>query len=297
MPPWFASQTPQVQPFLRWPGGKRWAVSQLLPWVRRLLAEDGRYFEPFLGGGAVFFALGPKRATLGDINGDLIDTYRSVRRFPHRLRQAIRELSVCRRVFDRQRQAKPRTGFGKAVRLLYLNRVAFSGLYRVNRKGEFNVPFDGSRGTDLLWRSDVLTAASQVLEKTSLCSQDFEATMSDSGRGDLVYCDPAYTVSHNNNCFVRYNESNFSWDDQVRLAKAASQAVSRGASVLVTNADHRSIRELYADWPVVSLRRQTRLAPDPEKRGATTEALVVLTPKNRLDAVRSAGKRRRGEGG
>jgi DNA adenine methylase len=294
MPPWLPTPPTSVEPFVRWPGGKRWAVPQLLPLARAFLSRSGRYFEPFLGGGALFFALRPTASTLSDVNSELIDTYQIVRQCPQKLAEHIREMRVSRAVFEAVKASRPSTQFERAVRFLYLNRVAFSGIYRLNRHGIFNVPYDGTRGTDLLWKSDLLERAGAALDGAALSSEDFEETMSTSGSGDVVYCDPAYTVSHNNNCFVRYNEKNFSWPDQERLAGAAMRAATRGATVLVTNADHESVRSLYDGWPSISIARRTRLAPNPARRGDTTELLVVLATGNNLRQARARLQSRHG---
>lgn len=266
-------------PFLKWPGGKRWAAPALLPLARRLLREEGTYYEPFLGGGALFFALRPSRAALSDVNRELISTYRVVRRCPAKVQAALRNIPVSCSQYYRFRSSTPRSPFDRAVQFLYLNRLAFSGIYRLNRQGRFNVPYNGGmRGTDRLWRTDILLQAARALRKARLATGDFSVALDLAGAGDLVYCDPAYTVAHNNNCFVRYNESNFRWADQIRLASAAESAVKRGASVLVTNADNHSVISLYRDWPIFRLVRRSSVSPDPAKRRLTTELVVILAP-------------------
>lgn len=267
------------EPFLKWPGGKRWAVPALLPFAQRLLREDGTYYEPFLGGGALFFALRPSRALLSDVNHELISTYRVVRRYPAKIEAALRNIPASRTRYYRLRSTTPRLAFDRAVRFLYLNRLAFSGIYRLNRQGRFNVPYNGgTRGTDWLWRTDALRQAARALRKARFAIGDFSVALALAGHGDLVYCDPTYTVAHNNNCFVRYNESHFRWADQIRLASAARGAVERGASVLVTNADHPSVISLYRDWPILRLLRRSNVPRDPAKRRITTELVVILAP-------------------
>lgn len=268
-----------VDPFLKWPGGKRWAVPTLLPLARRLLREGGTYYEPFLGGGALFFALRPSRAVLSDINPELIGTYRVVRRCPAKLQAALKNIPVSSGRYYNLRSSAPRSAFHRAVRFLYLDRLAFGGIYRLNRHGRFNVPYNGgTRGTDILWRTDTLAQAARVLRKARLSIGDFSAALDLAGTGDLVYCDPTYTVAHNNNCFVRYNENNFRWADQIRLASAAKGAVERGASVMITNADHHSIISLYRGWPILRLARHSSVSTNPAKRRTTTELVVILAP-------------------
>lgn len=275
------ADTSSCEPFLKWLGGKRWAVPILLPLARRFLREGGTYYEPFLGGGALFFALRPPKATLSDVNYELISTYRAVRRCPAKVQAALRNIPVSRSQYYGLRSSAPRSLLDRAVRFLYLNRLAFGGIYRLNRQGRFNVPYNGgTRGTDLLWRTNTLRQAARALRKARLTAGDFSAALDLAGPGDLVYCDPTYTVAHNNNCFVRYNECNFRWTDQIRLASAAERAVKRGASILVTNADHPSIISLYRDWSIFRLVRHSGVSPDPTKRRLTSELVMVLVPND-----------------
>ena len=131
----------------------------------------------------------------------------------------------------------------QAVRFLYLNRVCFNGLYRVNLRGEFNVPI-GSK-VEVMFPNGFLRAISDRLRHARLMESDFEAVIAQAGRNDFVFIDPPYTVTHNNNGFIKYNDVLFSWEDQIRLAKAAMSAKRRGSLVFVSNADHAAVRELY----------------------------------------------------
>lgn len=264
-----------VKPFLKWPGGKRW----ILPYVREIL--DGRgfntYIEPFLGGGAVYFGLRPDRAILSDVNPDLITTYRQVKKSPMVIIDRLKALTVDAPTYYRLREWEPTCDLDRAVRFLYLNRTAFAGMYRVNREGRFNVPFGGGQRTpEVLWKENLLLKASAALDNATILTGDFEAALFAAGAGDFVYCDPTYTVAHNNNGFVRYNERIFSWADQRRLARAADHAAKRGAMVLVSNAVHQEVRDLYPEACVHLLDRQTLLSPRPNKRGSTQEFLFVL---------------------
>ncbi len=178
------------------------------------------------------------------------------------------------------RSAPPSTQFDAAVHFLYLNRTAFGGMYRLNGLGQFNVPFGGGERTpERLWRDGLLVHAAQALQGVSLRSADFQRTLAAAGSGDLVYCDPTYTTAHNNNGFIRYNERNFSWRDQQRLARACRRAADRGALVLVSNAVHDEIRKLYADSDVHEVGRWSSLCPRPAMRRPTRELLFILRPR------------------
>ncbi len=152
-------------------------------------------------------------------------------------------------------------------------------MYRLNRRGEFNVPFGGGeRRPDPLWNDDLLVSAARTLSSADLRCADFELILRSARSGDLVFCDPTYTVAHNNNGFVRYNETNFRWVDQVRLASVCSRLRSRGVTVIVSNAFHAEVRSLYPDATVLDVERTSTLCPSPTKRRSTQEFLFVLTP-------------------
>lgn len=269
------AQRKPVKPFLKWPGGKRW----LTRYVASALGCRGyrRYFEPFLGGGAVFFALQPEVATLSDINADLISTYIQVRCRPQELIRRLKELSVDQATYNHLRETEPRNRVDRAVRFLYLNRTSFGGIYRLNQKGRFNVPFGGGQRTPApLWEDGLLVDASRSLRSAEICVGDFEDGLAGARGGDLVYCDPTYTVAHNNNGFVRYNERNFSWDDQRRLAALCRRLVKRGATVIVSNAANDEVLDLYRCPEVLSVSRSSTVCPRSEKRGLAKEVLLVF---------------------
>lgn len=273
----------KMQPFLKWPGGKRWAADIIAKLIRKHLT--GTYFEPFLGGGAVFFHLLPKAAVLSDINKDLIITYQTVQSEYEAVIEKLRTMNVSKEDYYRIRAMSPRTNITKAARFLYLNRTAFAGMYRLNGNGQFNVPFGGGQRTPApLWERNLLRNASNALKGIKIMTAHFEETINMAGPGDVVYCDPTYTVAHDRNAFIRYNEKNFSWIDQKRLAKIAKSAVLRGATVLVSNAHHSSIRDLYPDARVRHLKRRSLISRDPSKRCEVKEYLFILTPDRNDDS-------------
>lgn len=265
----------QGRPFLKWPGGKRWLANKIISKIAPRLAN--RYFEPFLGGGAVFFMLQPDNATLSDINPDLINVYRQVRDKPEALLERIKRRKVTKENYYRIREQHIHHPLQRAVRFLYLNRTAFGGIYRLNRRGQFNVPYGGGQRTpSCLWEQELIKAASRALKGKTLLVSDFEEVMEKARNGDVVYCDPTYTVAHENNGFLRYNEKNFSWEDQKRLASAARRAVRHGATVIVSNAFDRSLLDLY--WPSkpVVYVRNSLVSPNPAERRQVRECLFIL---------------------
>lgn len=263
----------EVLPFLKWAGGKRW----LMPLAHQLREVPFRsYFEPFLGSGAMFFALAPKSAVLSDVNIDLIEAYRALR---ENACAVERELIKHHRFHDSDyyydiRASKPRTPHTRAARFIYLNRTCWNGLYRVNRQGQFNVP----KGTkeNVLLDSDNFCEIGKRLESVSLRSGDFEKTIEKAGAGDLIFTDPPYTVRHQYNGFVKYNEQLFSWDDQVRLKTALVLAKNRGAKIICTNADHASIRELYEpDFDLFPVDRYSAISGLSTSRGKYAELIIT----------------------
>jgi DNA adenine methylase len=255
--------------FLKWAGGKRWLVSQhegIFP------LAFGRYVEPFLGSGAVFFHLNPQRAVLSDSNADLVNAYRALQSHHDQIQRLL--LAYQKRhtstFYYRWRRRRPRNPIHQAARFLYLNRVCWNGLYRVNLDGEFNVPL-GTK-TTIAFPPGYLRLVSGCLHKARILHSDFEDVIDKTDAGDFLYVDPPYTVMHNNNNFLRYNDVLFSWEDQKRLAAAVKRASKRRALILVSNANHNSVRQLYRGFGSVAvLRRASVLAGDAALRRQTTE--------------------------
>ena len=262
---------------MKWPGGKRWLCRTIAGLVADLRFD--RYFEPFLGGGAVYFAIQPKQCVLSDINSDLINVYQQVKRCPNKLVEELKKLPVTSEFYAALRSEHPTGKVRQAIRFLFLNRTAFGGMYRVNQNGDFNVPFGGGHRTpNVLWDSNLLTEAASALKTAELKCDDFEVVLEGARSGDLAFCDPTYTVTHNNNGFVRYNESNFRWADQIRLAKVCAGLRAKGVTVIVSNAFHKEVRDLYDGATIIPVARPNTLCPKPEKRGRTQEYLFVLYP-------------------
>lgn len=262
----------EVAPFLKWAGGKRWLVKSHLSIFP---STYGRYIEPFLGSGAVFFRLLPEKAILTDINEELINLYRVVRDDWQLLWKHLKAHNRHHSddYYYAVREQRPTSDVGRAARLLYLNRTCWNGLYRVNRRGEFNVP-RGTKDSVLLDTDDFASVAASLSGvRLEVC--DFEVSIDRAVSGDLIFADPPYTVKHNHNGFVKYNDRIFSWDDQVRLRDALVRADERGAYVVVTNAYHESVRDLYRGFELRALSRSSVLAGEARARGATEELLVT----------------------
>ena len=264
-----------VIPFLKWAGGKRW----LGPSLRTLLEDEPpfRLIEPFVGSGAAFFSLHPARALLADSNAELMATYRAVQASPAAVAKRLAARKINIETFLQVREARPTSDFDRAARMIYLNRTAFNGLYRVNQQDQFNVPFGCKPGTQLPEHS-ALDAASRLLKRASLECQDFRVTLKGIRfASDIVYVDPPYTVKHDNNGFRRYNNHIFSWSDQIELAEILTRLVQRGVKVIVSNAHHEEIRALYpsSSFHAIWVERNSCMAARPDRRGSCSEWLMV----------------------
>ena len=262
------------EPFLKWAGGKRWLVaSGRLPKP----SKYSRLIEPFVGGGAIFFHLAPNRAVISDLNKDLIELYIVMRDSPGELYMEMQSHQSLHSdtYYYAVRENVPDSAVGRAARFLYLNRTCWNGLYRVNLAGQFNVP-RGTKDT-VLFEGEDFSSFSRALKGADIRCSDFEKTINEAKEGDLLFVDPPYTVKHNINGFLKYNEKIFHWEDQVRLKHSIKRATRRGVYVVMTNADHESVRDLYADvLDYTSIERHSVLAGAASRRGLTTEALFTF---------------------
>lgn len=218
---------PHIEPFIRWAGGKTWLVPFMAELTRDL--EYKNYYEPFLGGAAVFFSLTPpKHAYLSDINPELIDTYMAIRDIPNDVIQALQLLKNTEEDYYRIRKAEPTDLAERAARFLYLNQTSFNGLYRVNNRGEYNVPYGYRK--KLNYDMERIRNAGEKLQGVRLECSDFAARKYCVKAKDLVFLDPPYTVSHNQNGFIKYNQNLFSIEEQYRLSAYIDYIRKKGAS-------------------------------------------------------------------
>jgi DNA adenine methylase len=273
-----------TKPFLKWAGGKQW----LSPLARYLAPEEfSMYCEPFLGAGALFFALRPPQARLSDANAELVKAYGGVRGDVDDVISRLEAVPYDIETFKKMRISRPRLDATAAVRFIYLNRTAFNGIYRVNRKGEFNVPF-GKYENPTICQPDRLRPAAKALQSAVLRSQDFEVAVQNADASWFVYFDPPYITGHLNNGFVKWNARIFNWDDQARLARVAAELSARGARVLISNADHPAVSDLYQNFHHLRVRRHSLVGGRAASRKDVSELLISSFPIiDRLPGVRS----------
>lgn len=257
-------------PCLKWAGGKQWCAPALASVLRSGLT--GTYYEPFLGGGAVFLQIAPGKAFLSDINIELVEFFQCIRDFPEAVVRATWRLSNTKECFYRIRAMHPRSHIQAGARFLYLNKTCWGGLFRTNRNGQFNVPFGNSGRT--ICRRDPIIVCSHVLRTARIEGMDFEEAINMATHGDVVYADPPYTTKGQNNGFLRYNECLFSWQDQMRLAKACKRAARRRALVAVSGLLHDEVLALYKGWWAWRLDRTSLISRDVASRRPVAEVVM-----------------------
>jgi DNA adenine methylase len=270
-------RTPQIPqkvgalPFLRWAGSKR----QLIETLSAFWNESfNRYVEPFMGSACLFFALRPKRALLGDINKELVNTFRVVRRSPALLARRLNKLPKGKRAYYRLRNQDPETlsQEAAAARFVFLNRFCFNGLFRTNAKGHFNVPYAASR-TGALPDVVELERASQALKAGRLCTGDFETILERVQPGDFIYLDPPFAVA-NRRVFKQYGPNTFGFDDLQRLAKVLRRLEEREIAFVLSYAYCREALDLFARWPKKKVFVRRNIAGFTKCRRMAAELLV-----------------------
>lgn len=276
-------KTGTAKPFVKWVGGKTQLLGQLVPLFPQRV---GRYFEPFLGGGAVFFTLKPARATINDINQTLVAAYAQLRDDAPKV---IRELKKIERKFSSEDtegrraiyysirekyNALPPDSPARVPLFLFLNRTAFNGVYRENSKGHFNVPI-GSYLNPRIVDEENLQLASAVLKGAKIVSLPFEESVADAKRGDFVYFDPPYHPLSRTSSFTSYSKESFGEADQVRLRDLFVKLHRKGVRVMLSNSNAPFIKKLYADFRQVPVSASRMVNAKADRRGKITEVVVL----------------------
>ena len=262
-----------VKPFLKWAGGK----SQVLPTLRRFIPRVfKRYFEPFLGGGALYFDLGPVQACLSDANPELINCYNVVKEFPDELLSLLSTYSVSKDEFYRVRSIDPQTlsDVERAARLIYLNKTCYNGLYRVNKKGQFNTPFGGHRNPRLVDHDNLRRASRLLRNATILCADYYESLIREAGAGDFIYLDPPYLPVGVYSDFKRYTRASFYKEDHRKLAALFKILDQRGCLLVLSNSYHPEIRELYSKYEMQVVTAPRFINCKGNQRGVVNELVI-----------------------
>jgi DNA adenine methylase len=245
-----------VKPFLRWAGGK----SKLVGLLEKFMPEVGSYncyFEPFFGAGALFFHTIPEKAVLSDLNEDLINCYQQVSKDPNGVWNLLEEyIANNSREFYytiRSQQIEKITRVRRAARFIYLNKTAFNGIYRVNMKGEFNVPYGPSPNGPAFPSKICLESAGKALTRARLVASDFRNICSLAKPGDFVYLDPPYPPLNETSSFRHYTTERFSWDDQQEVANVFKRLDQKKCLVMLSNSDCDKVRSMYGKYQLHQL--------------------------------------------
>lgn len=246
----------QAEPILKWAGGKRQLLSELLPLVPDY---NGKYIEPFVGGAALFFALAPDNAVLSDCNEELVDLYKTVKREPQNIIEALKKMKNTEEEYYRVRSLdwKQMSKAEAAARMIFLNKTGFNGLYRVNRQGGFNVPYGKNEKTNFCNEKQIILAARILKRKKILCGDYRNILKKYAEPGDFIFLDPPYFQITEQETFLRYTKDRFYEPDQEELAELANDLYDKGCHLMITNSNHPRIYNLYKRFNirVVKVRR------------------------------------------
>lgn len=269
-----------VMPFVKWVGGKRQLLNEIMP---RLPKKMTTYCEPFLGGGAVLFAIQPTRAIVNDLNEDLIVVYEVIRDNVDDLISQLQmhentsEYFYAIRDLDRNKGTyNSLTRVEKASRLLYLNKTCFNGLFRVNSSGEFNSPFGHYKKPNIV-NEPVLRAVSKYLNANNISfyHEDFEETLKRVKKGGFVYLDPPYDPISDTASFTGYNKGGFNRKEQYRLKQCCDELTERGVRFMLSNSATDFIQEIYKDYYITVVKAKRAINANGNRRGAVEEVLVT----------------------
>ena len=277
----------KAKPFVKWAGGKRQIIDELKKYIPD---EFNTYYEPFIGGGALLFELAPKKAVINDSNAELMNVYQ-VLCYDSKFKKMCRVLNNYEanhseeffyeiRNKDKNKNTFNRlSDYTRAARTIYLNKACFNGLYRVNSKNEFNVPFGKKSkvntydGNNLIIVSNYLT-----MNDIKILNKDFEEVLKDAKKGDFVYFDPPY--DSDNNIFTSYTEEGFGKDEQRRLAKVFKELDQKGVYVMLSNHNTTLINELYKDYHIHVIEAKRNINSNGKKRGKVEEVIITNFTKN-----------------
>ena len=274
-----------LSPILKWVGGKRQLLSEIIP----LIDEScDNYVEPFIGGGAVLFRLQPKKAIINDYNTELINVYRTVRDDLDGLVALLKKHEKYNssdyyyevRALDRTPDFDKMSNSEKAARIIYLNKTCYNGLYRVNSLGQFNSPYGKYKNPNIV-NEVVLRAISKYLNgnEISIRSGDYKDVLNDIEKNSFVYLDPPYMPISSSSSFTGYTEGGFGYDKQVELKEECDKLNSKGVHFLQSNSDCEEIRELYKAYIIKIVKANRAINSDAKKRGQINEVLIYNAKK------------------
>jgi len=274
--------TTKLKPFTKWTGGKRQLLDVLTP---NMPEEYNTYYEPFIGGGALFFEIQPESAVINDLNYDLILSYEAIKNNVSELIEYLKEHDENNskeyyydiRSADRDGRYEEMSKTQKAARLMYMLRVNFNGLYRVNSKGQFNTPYGKYKNPKIV-DEELLYAISEYLNTNNIqiLNTSFENAVKDAQAGDFVYLDPPYVPLSASSSFTAYTSNGFGYKEQILLRDTFVDLDNRGCFVMLSNSSAELVYELYKDYEKTTLEVSANrmINSNAKKRGGVTELLI-----------------------
>lgn len=272
-----------VKPVLKWVGGKRQLLDQILPLIQK---DYSVYVEPFIGGAAVFFELLPKKAIINDYNSELINVYQTIKKYPEDL---INELEIHKiknneeyfysvRALDRTEAFINFSDVKKAARIIYLNKTCYNGLYRVNMAGQFNAPFGKYKNPSIV-NAPIIRAISKYLNDNDIeiCTGDYRNVLNTLEKGAFVYLDPPYMPVSSSSSFTGYTDGGFDFEQQVQLRDECLELHRKGIKFLQSNSYCQEILELYSNsevFKIIEVKAKRTINSDANKRGEISEVLI-----------------------
>jgi len=274
-----------VNPILKWVGGKRQLLSEIMPLINK---KCSTYVEPFIGGGAVLFELQPKKAIINDYNEELINVYQVVYDFPEELIIELKkhEEANCEdyfyelRAVDRSLDYKNMSNVKKSARVIYLNKTCYNGLYRVNSSGQFNSPYGKYKNPNIVNAATIRAVSTYFKnEKITIRQGDYKEVLKGLRKGAFVYLDPPYMPISTSSSFTGYTENGFSYDKQVELKKECDKLREKEIPFIQSNADCIEIRELYSHYEILTVRAKRSINSNASLRGEISEVLISYVSK------------------
>ena len=266
----------ETYPIVKWVGGKRQLIFELL---KNMPKSYNRYFEPFIGGGALFFELQPDNAYISDMNEELINLYQVVRDEVDELICDLQKHDISKEYFmeirnvDRTEEYQNWSDVQKASRFIYLNRTCFNGMYRVNSKGEFNVPFGHYKNPRILDENNLVNC-SNLLQGIEIKHADFSEILKKVKKGDFVYFDPPYVPLSETSSFTSYTKEGFDIDMQFKLRDVCDELDTMGVNFLLSNSDTKLVNDLYENYNIKKVFASRQINANADGRGKITEVLV-----------------------
>ena len=266
----------ETYPIVKWVGGKRQLMFEL---IKNMPKSYNRYFEPFIGGGALFFELQPEQAYISDMNEELINLYSVVRDNVYELIKDLSKHEVSKEYFleirniDRTEQYTELSDVERASRFIYLNRTCFNGMYRVNSQGQFNVPFGHYKNPRIIDENNLLNC-SELLKKTEIKCADFTEILTKVKKGDFVYFDPPYVPLNETSSFTSYTKDGFDINMQLKLRDVCDELDNKGVKFMLSNSDTKLVNELYVNYEIKKVFASRQINANADGRGKITEVLV-----------------------